>query len=55
MIHIDEDDFVIKKLAHLNIIICETVFKEIEKNAYIKINKLRKSRVCRPEKLIQDL
>jgi hypothetical protein len=43
LIHIDEDDFILKRLKHLNIFICEKVFKEIGGNVYSKIEKLKKS------------
>lgn len=37
LIHIDEDDILIKRLKYLNIIICERVFKEVKSNAYKRL------------------
>lgn len=41
LIHIDEDEFLLKKFKHLNIHICEKVFKEVGGNVFSKFEKLK--------------
>lgn len=44
LIHIDDNDYLIKKLKYLNIQIAETVFKEVNNNVFDKYNNLRKDK-----------
>lgn len=37
LIHIDEDETLLKRLKHLNILICQCVFKEVNSNVYKRL------------------
>ncbi|MEQ8470611.1 MAG: hypothetical protein RIC35_05475 [Marinoscillum sp.] len=39
LIHIDEDDFLLKKLKGIDFYLCEEVFKEVEGNVFSKLGK----------------
>ncbi|MCX2478375.1 hypothetical protein OQY15_04690 [Pedobacter sp. MC2016-15] len=41
LIHIDQDEFLLKKLKHLNIFVSDVVFKEIKFNIFNKLDKLK--------------
>lgn len=50
LIHIDEDDFLLKKLNEfIEYYLCETVFNEVSANVYTKINRLRKQKKIKPD------
>lgn len=50
LIHIDEDDFLLKKLdEYIEYYLCETVFSEVCANVYTKIDKLRNEKKIKPE------
>ena len=44
LIHIDEDDFLLKKLKNVDYYLCQKVFKEVNSNVFNKLNKIRKGR-----------
>ncbi|MEO9257153.1 MAG: hypothetical protein ABI207_02155 [Crocinitomicaceae bacterium] len=41
LLHIDEDEFLLKKIKNLEFIICNAVFEEINKNVYKKLEKIK--------------
>jgi len=43
LIHIDENDFLLKKLKNIDFYLCEKVFKEVNINVFDKINKIRRN------------
>ena len=49
LIHIDQDEYLIKKLKEIDIYISEKVFEEIRKNAYVKFERFRKEPSSRKE------
>lgn len=53
LIHIDTDDYIIKKLKYVDWSLCEKVFQEVKNNVYNKLNLLRKKNKIKKEDLVQ--